>query len=65
MSKEIVIVLKNGKTVAGDEYIYNHVSKRFELHDSTSVAGTFLPEEIKEIKTGKISKNSMDREEDR
>jgi hypothetical protein len=60
MSKEIVVVLKNGQTVKGDTYRYNHFTKYFELLNHTTLVARFPPEEIKEIKTGEISANSMD-----
>ena len=60
MSKEIVVVLKNGQTVKGDEYRYNHFTMCFELVNHTSLIARFPSEEIKEIRTGEISANSMD-----
>ena len=60
MSKEIVIVLKNGETVMGDEYRYNHFTRSFELINHTRLVSEVAPEEIREMRTGKISSHSMD-----
>ena len=59
MSGEIVIVTKNGNVYAGDEYRYNHYTREFELM-SFVVAVAISPDEIQEIRAGKISENSVD-----
>jgi hypothetical protein len=60
MSKEIIIVLKDGMKYAGNEYRYNHYKRRFELLNDVCIAGAFPPDQIREIRTGKISENSED-----
>ena len=60
MSQEIVVILKDGRTVKGDDYCYNHFMRCFELVNHTTAVARFAPEEIKEIRTGEISANSMD-----
>lgn len=59
MSGEIVIVTKNGNVYAGDEYRYNHYTREFELLNFV-VAVAISPDEIQEIRAGKISENSVD-----
>ena len=59
MSGEIVMVLKNGKIYAGDTYRYNHYTRQFELLNYV-VPVAIRPDEIQEIRAGKISENSAD-----
>ena len=51
MSKEIIIVLKDGMKYAGNEYRYNHYKRRFELLNDVCIAGAFPPDQIREIRT--------------
>lgn len=60
MSREIVIVTKNGKVYAGDEYRFNHYTRQFELHNYVVLVASITPDEIKEIKVGKVSENNID-----
>ena len=60
MSREIVIVTKNGNVYAGDEYRYNHHTRQFELHNYVVLVASITPNEILEIRTGKISENNID-----
>ena len=60
MSREIVMALKNGEVYAGDTYRYNHFTREFELTNFTVVVASIRPDEIQEIRTGKISVNSVD-----
>ena len=60
MSREIVMVLKNGKIYAGDTYRFNHFTREFELTNFTVLVAALRPDEIHEIKVGKISENSID-----
>ena len=60
MSREIVIVMKNGKIYAGDEYRFNHYTRQFELHNYVVLVASITPNEILEIRTGKISENNVD-----
>ena len=60
MSKEIVVVLKDGRTYAGNDLSFNHFTRQFELKNFVGIAGVFPPDEIKKIKTGKISRNTCD-----
>ena len=60
MSREIVMVLKTGETYAGDGYRYYHHTNQFELLNYVVLVAVIMPDEIKEIRVGKISENSVD-----
>lgn len=60
MSREIVIVTKNGKMYAGDDYRYNDFTRQFELLNDAMLVAAIRPDEIQELRVGKISENSVD-----